>query len=129
KRFGFQENAAVKESLISRADTSVFRGKWNPSLSLTERKAILFSLGSAQVTTNEFIQFLNTSRNPPPSTSAKHFVEQQYQTFVDKRVAELQEKDIITKHPEYQYLLQEYYEGILLFDIMEKEVWNKASQD
>jgi peptidyl-prolyl cis-trans isomerase SurA len=26
-------------------------------------------------------------------------------------------------------LLNEYYEGILLFDIMEKEVWNKASED
>ncbi|NJM25743.1 MAG: peptidyl-prolyl cis-trans isomerase [Bacteroidia bacterium] len=26
-------------------------------------------------------------------------------------------------------LLNEYYEGILLFDIMEKEVWNKASAD
>ena len=26
-------------------------------------------------------------------------------------------------------LLKEYYEGILLFDIMEKEVWKKASED
>lgn len=129
KRFNYEENTALKESLISRADSSVFRGKWNPSLSQTERKSILFSLGSTQITADEFVRFLNTNRNPSPASSAKQFLEQQYQTFVDKRVAELQEKDIITKHPEYKYLLQEYYEGILLFDIMEKEVWNKASHD
>jgi peptidyl-prolyl cis-trans isomerase SurA len=41
----------------------------------------------------------------------------------------LQEEKIMREHPDYTYLLQEYYEGILLFDIMEKEVWNKASAD
>ena len=33
------------------------------------------------------------------------------------------------ENPDYRFLLQEYYEGILLFDIMEKEVWSKASED
>jgi peptidyl-prolyl cis-trans isomerase SurA len=39
------------------------------------------------------------------------------------------EERISVQHPEYRYLLQEYYEGILLFDVMEKEVWSKASLD
>ena len=39
------------------------------------------------------------------------------------------EERIIEQHPEYRYLLKEYYEGILLFEIMEKEVWSKASED
>ena len=32
-------------------------------------------------------------------------------------------------NPDYEMLLREYYEGILLFDIMEREVWNRASAD
>lgn len=129
RKFSFEENQTVKASLISRADSTIFRSKWNPSLSPTERKATLFTLKSTQVTADEFIRFVNANRTATPVTSAQQYVEQQYQTFVDKRVAELQEKDIIAEHPEYQFLLQEYYEGILLFDIMEKEVWNKASAD
>ncbi len=39
------------------------------------------------------------------------------------------EDDPVGRNPEYTFLLREYYEGILLFEIMEKEVWNKASAD
>ena len=30
---------------------------------------------------------------------------------------------------EYANILKEYREGLLLFDLMEKEIWNKAVQD
>jgi peptidyl-prolyl cis-trans isomerase SurA len=33
------------------------------------------------------------------------------------------------KYPEFKYLIKEYHDGILLFSIMESEVWNKAIED
>ena len=33
------------------------------------------------------------------------------------------------KYPEFKALLQEYTDGILLFDLMDDKVWTKAIQD
>jgi peptidyl-prolyl cis-trans isomerase SurA len=49
--------------------------------------------------------------------------------MLKKVINEVLEDQIIATHPEFVLLLKEYYEGILLFDIMEKEVWKKASED
>lgn len=34
-----------------------------------------------------------------------------------------------TKYPEFKYLMQEYYDGLLLFEVSNRCVWEKAAQD
>lgn len=38
-------------------------------------------------------------------------------------------KDIQQNNAEYKMLIQEYKEGIMIFDISEQKIWNKASED
>ncbi len=33
------------------------------------------------------------------------------------------------KYPEFRYLMNEFHDGILLFEISEKKVWNRISND
>lgn len=40
-----------------------------------------------------------------------------------------EEANLENKHPELKNLMQEYHDGILLFDVSLKEVWDKASLD
>jgi peptidyl-prolyl cis-trans isomerase SurA len=54
---------------------------------------------------------------------------QLYTTFVHETADVREEVDLMAAHPEYRNLVNEYREGILLFTIMEKEVWNKATED
>ena len=34
-----------------------------------------------------------------------------------------------TKYPEFRYLVNEFHDGILLFDISNKKVWNRINED
>jgi peptidyl-prolyl cis-trans isomerase SurA len=56
-------------------------------------------------------------------------MKQLYGQFIEKKVSDREEVKLIRDNPDYRMLLNEYREGILLFDIMEKEVWSKASED
>ena len=48
-----------------------------------------------------------------------------YQLFIRDIVTSAERKNLTVKHPEFNHLMQEYRDGILLFDISNKEVWSK----
>lgn len=51
------------------------------------------------------------------------------ETVTDADVFAMEEANLENKYPELKALIQEYHDGILLFDISLKEVWDKASLD
>lgn len=49
--------------------------------------------------------------------------------FVEEMILEVEESRLEEKYPEYKYILNEYYDGMLLFEITDKNVWSKAVND
>lgn len=128
KEFQYAEQPLVKSKVLALADTSIKRGKWRAPVYPNEQKEVLFTLTGKNYTVREFLDYAQKNQKPTTQTPEK-YLDELYNHFVDARILALQEEKIMREHPDYTYLLQEYYEGILLFDIMEKEVWNKASAD
>ena len=52
-----------------------------------------------------------------------------YQDFVNVKLLSHEKNMLSFKYPEYKALLNEYREGILIFDITNLNVWNKAVND
>ena len=111
------------------ADTTLTKGKWKvPAYSFGSEE--LFSLNSKKM--YRFMHFIlyvkqnqrGNSHDDPQNTWISFI-----HAFVDKKINEAAGKSDYKKTPDFEMLLKEYYEGILLFDIMEKEVWKKASED
>ncbi|MFZ6012628.1 MAG: peptidylprolyl isomerase [Bacteroidota bacterium] len=126
KEFGFVENSATKTKLMVLADTTLRLGKWKPQLLANDET--LFTLQNRRFTGNMFLEYARANQRANASAPEK-YLEQLYNNYVDAMLGQQMEEKIIQQSPDYKWLLKEYYEGILLFDIMEKEVWNKASDD
>lgn len=67
----------------------------------------------------------------------KQFSKQLRTTQIDKFINNYIEDEIIKfekskleeKYPEYKYLINEYHDGLLIFEISQNEIWNKAMED
>ena len=53
----------------------------------------------------------------------------QYKLWVKKGVLAYEESLLDSKYPEYKALVQEYHDGIILYEVMSDKVWNKAVKD
>lgn len=127
-QYQLKENQPLKNTVLALADSALREGKWKMPAFPNGGKEILFNLQSKRYSVNDFLSYAVKSQqknNQPPVK----YLEQLYNNFVDESILKLAEERIIQENPAYGYLLKEYYEGILLFEIMEKEVWNKASED
>lgn len=128
KDFGFVENAAIKASVVALADTTLTKGKWKIPGSFSSGKETLFSIQKKKVTAYEFLNYVQSNQRPNAMEPAG-YMEFLYEAFIESTISAALENRLIASNPEFAMLLKEYYEGILLFEIMEKEVWKKASED
>jgi len=124
--FSYRENAGVKEKLFSAADEIIREGQLAVKDLQTQ---VLFTMQNRDYTVKDFVAFAAMQTQKQPAVSARKRVEDLFTEYVDKIQIGLLEERVKRESPDYKWLLKEYYEGILLFEIMEKEVWNKATED
>jgi len=55
--------------------------------------------------------------------------EELYKDFINKSLMDYYKQNLFTQNSHYRHVYTEYRDGLLLFDLMENEVWNKAKDD
>ncbi|HMV07615.1 MAG TPA: peptidylprolyl isomerase [Cyclobacteriaceae bacterium] len=126
--YAFTENAAAKAKVLPLADSTLSKGKWKIPGSFASGKDVLITLQGKKTTAHDFLVYVQQNQRMN-SMAADKYMELLYNTYAESMLSEAFEAKLIATNPEFEMLLKEYYEGILLFDIMEKEVWKKASDD
>ena len=125
--FGYAENLEIKSQVMDSA-VSILSNK-NPKVSIAYlQEEVLFTMQNKPYRVKDFLAYLEDHRPATPISSRQN-AEHLFLQYVDAVQIQLLEEKVKSESPEYKWLLKEYYEGILLFEIMEKEVWNKAMED
>jgi peptidyl-prolyl cis-trans isomerase SurA len=128
KEYNFKDKSAKSIKWFeTNVDTNYFIGQWDYK-SLTTND-LMFELAGKPYTQQQFAIFLQMNKNSAKRTEPKIFVDQQYKNWQKEVVLEYENSRLEEKHPEFKALMQEYHDGILLYEIMTDKVWNKASTD
>ena len=54
---------------------------------------------------------------------------QLFEDFKDKEILAFYKENLEKTEPEFAYILKEYKDGLLLFELMQQKIWNKSSKD
>lgn len=58
-----------------------------------------------------------------------NLVDELFEKWLDEKLIEYFDDNLEKEFSEFRYVMDEYRDGLLLFDLMEKEIWNKAKTD
>ena len=128
KQYGYSENEEVMKWFTTAADSSLLRGKWKFTGEVSFRSKTCFTLQGKPIAAGVVINFIEKNQ-ALSSLSPAAYMSQLLDQFVGEKMDEIEDVKLMAENPEYRNLLREYEEGILLFTIMEKEVWTKAPED
>ena len=127
-KIGYQKNNSVNEKdLWKITDTFAIANKKITSGNVNE-KTILFSFNNAKVKAGDWMQYARNVKN----TYAAH-AEQTYpdllKNYVSIAALENYRNRLQNFNNDFKYQLQEFKDGNMLFEVMERKVWSKASAD
>lgn len=87
-------------------------------------KLVLFEFADQKYNGQQLINFLI-----PKGKTLKRLMHIGFNEFIEEEIVEYEDSRLTMKYPEFKSLLQEYHDGILLFTVMESDVWNVAMND
>ncbi|MBN1989644.1 MAG: peptidylprolyl isomerase [Bacteroidales bacterium] len=127
REYRFSQDTLALEMVISAIDSSFYEGKWKAPRGAYSTP--LFSFATQSYTQKDFMNFLEASSSRPPTLPIRELVTYAYGEWVSRTILTFEDANLESKYPDFKALVQEYHDGILLFDITDREVWSKATTD
>ena len=126
--YKFKQNDKNLEAFMATIDSSIIQNAYVPAESV-DMNATLFSLEGKPTKVSDFVNYIQDNMKPQKYVTPATYAYQLYETFSRETALSYADSRLEDKYPEFKALVQEYKDGILLFDLMDREVWDKAVKD
>ena len=120
KNYKVKNNPQVYTAFRKSSANAIALGKFKSS---SKNNSKLVTINGKLVTVSSFVNYILINQKLGSN------IDNMYIAFVNEELLICEESQLEIKYPEYKALLQEYREGILLFDLTNAKVWNKAVED
>ncbi len=126
--YHFKQNDKNLEAFIASVDSTILRAAYEPAANV-DMDAVLFSLDNNNTKVSDFVAYIKNNMSPQRYVTPATYAYQLYENFSKETAMNYADAHLEEKYPEFKALVKEYRDGILLFDLMDKEVWDKAVKD
>lgn len=121
----YQENALAIQEVI---DSTIFTKNWSADTAKAYT-AEVFTIGKISYTQYDFAQYVVKNQKRQQLVDIPMYLNTQLEGFIEEKAIAYEDSQLENKYPEFKALMKEYRDGILLFELTNDMVWNKAIED
>ena len=127
-RYGLSYQNNNLDYFISILDPSYFKGEWSIPESIQEEK-ILIKISDKHLKYIDFATFLEDNQRKSSITPYQKLISDQYKSFIKYNALEIYKNNLESENSDYKFVIKEYREGLLLFNLMQDKIWTVRDSD
>lgn len=128
KEYNFRINANTYNWFVANTDTLIIKG-----VSKYNRRGMpaspIYTFANQQLTTRDFANYIEKRGSMIITDDPDYFINKSIETRISDQIMAYENSILEKKYPEFRYLMNEFHDGILLFEISGNKVWNKSQND
>lgn len=109
-------------------DSSFFTKDWKMAKPKKLKKKAL-TIENKKFTLADFNSYMTKKKRRASTDVAETFIKNTYSDWIDEELLAHEDSKLEIKHEPFRQLMQEYRDGILLFELTDELVWSKAIKD
>jgi peptidyl-prolyl cis-trans isomerase SurA len=128
KEYKFRIDSEIYRWFIRNTDTLIIQGlkKYNRD-SLPAGN--LYTFAKQSLTAKEFASYIEKKGSMVVTKDSVYFIDSSIDARSSEHILTYENSVLERKYPEFRYLMNEFHDGILLFEISGKRVWNRINND
>ncbi|MCO6164100.1 peptidylprolyl isomerase [Flavobacterium sp. NRK F7] len=125
----------VDDKMVSKIKSWITDDFYTQSWSIPEKanevdETLVTINNDSKIATKEFLNYLVSQQKGAVKVKpTSKLVDQLLENWLDDKLIAYYDANLENEFPEFKYVMDEYRDGLLLFDLMEKEIWIKAKTD
>ena len=127
-RYGLSYQNNNLDYFISILDPSYFKGEWSIPESIDEEKTLIKILDK-NLKFIDFATFLEDNQRKTSITPYQKLISDRYKSFIKYNALEVYKNNLESENSDYKFVIKEYREGLLLFNLMQDKIWTVRDSD
>lgn len=127
-RYGLNYQNNNLDYFISILDPSYFKGEWSIPESIDEEKTLIKILDK-NLKFIDFATFLEDNQRKTSITPYQKLISDRYKSFIKYNALEVYKNNLESENSDYKFVIKEYREGLLLFNLMQDKIWTVRDSD
>ena len=130
KKYAVKVNAKLLTEANNEIKETYYEAKWEVPSAIASFEKPLFSIEKTPVLASSYLTFVaNQQKSGNKTKPISKLKEVLFENFKTDQLNQYFNANLENEFPEFAAIIDEYRDGLLLFDLMEKEIWQRSKTD
>ncbi|MET0245098.1 MAG: peptidylprolyl isomerase [Flavitalea sp.] len=119
------KRGVYNDAFLWRATDSILRNRPIPANTALTANTVLFTFKDKKVVVKDWQEYLTVVKGAKVNLSKETI----YEEFINQKLFDYYRDHLADYNPDFAFQVEEFREGNLLFEVMQRKIWDKAAAD